>query len=201
MRVILILLWSVLFTSTASAGLILNGNKLMGATDINVGGTLYDVYFAEGSCSALFNGCDEESDFTFDSANALLASQALFDQVLTDGPQGLFDSNPGLTFGCVKHANVCSIYTPYLPFRPITGPIVYSRGALNTAPNVYLPVQRVFINDLSRDHYNSSQVSGSTWAIWSPTPVPEPNTITMILLALMFLYFRHRKVNWHNTNN
>ena len=52
-------------------------------------GNLYDVQFLDGSCISLFNGCDDVSDFTFQTqAAAILASQALLDQVLLDGGGG-----------------------------------------------------------------------------------------------------------------
>ena len=38
-------------------------NVLMGATDVQVGGTLYDVVFVDGTCIELFDGCDDLTDF------------------------------------------------------------------------------------------------------------------------------------------
>jgi hypothetical protein len=59
------------------------GAQLMGASNVLVDGSLYDVQFVDGSCIDVFNGCDDVSDFTFQSqAVASLASQALVDQVL-----------------------------------------------------------------------------------------------------------------------
>jgi hypothetical protein len=58
------------------------GGQLHGAFGVDVGGTLYNVEFLDGTCIALFNGCDAVSDFTFQSsALAAAASQALLDQV------------------------------------------------------------------------------------------------------------------------
>ncbi|MBW2667882.1 MAG: hypothetical protein JRE13_16465, partial [Deltaproteobacteria bacterium] len=77
------------------------GGQLFGAFDVNVGGTLYDVEFVAGTCIALFDGCDDVSDFTFQTeAAAITASQALLDQVLLDSIEGNFDSQPNLTNGC-----------------------------------------------------------------------------------------------------
>ena len=53
--------------SQASTAAILQVNSfgiLTGATEVDVGGTLYDVTFADGSCNSLFNGC-VSSAFTF----------------------------------------------------------------------------------------------------------------------------------------
>ncbi len=41
------------------------GGILHGASGVDVGGTLYDVEFLDGTCIVLFNGCDQSSDFTF----------------------------------------------------------------------------------------------------------------------------------------
>ena len=52
----------------AQAGAILNVNlegHLLGASNVNVAGTLYDVSFSDGSCQMLFSGCDDPSDFIF----------------------------------------------------------------------------------------------------------------------------------------
>ena len=98
--------------SARAASLNVAGGQLMGATGVFVDGTSYNVAFLDGTCIALYDGCDEASDFTFQTAAlATLASQALLDQVFLDGI-GLFDSNPALTNG-LTHANTGSALTPY----------------------------------------------------------------------------------------
>ncbi|MCH2186655.1 PEP-CTERM sorting domain-containing protein [Myxococcota bacterium] len=83
--------------SAGAANLNVAGGQLMGATGVIVDGSSYNVAFLDGTCIALYDGCDEASDFTFQTAAAAtLASQALLDQVFLDGI-GLFDSNPALT--------------------------------------------------------------------------------------------------------
>ena len=82
---------------------------LTGATGVDVGGSFYDVEFLDGTCIAVYSGCNELSDFTFQSqAAATLASQALLDSVFT----GLFDSNSMLTRGCTYNYN-CQALTPF----------------------------------------------------------------------------------------
>ena len=53
------------------------GGLLVGATNINVGGTLFDVDFVDGTCVALFTGCDNAvADFDFtNSATATTAGR------------------------------------------------------------------------------------------------------------------------------
>jgi hypothetical protein len=79
----------------SAATLTVTGGILTGATNVDVGGSFYDVVFVDGTCAAVFNGCDDPTDFIFPtSATAVAASQALIDQVFLDGPLGQFDSNP-----------------------------------------------------------------------------------------------------------
>jgi len=55
-----------------------NGSGILtGATGVNVGGTFYNVEFVEGTCAALFDGCDSVNDFDFTmEADAVAASRA-----------------------------------------------------------------------------------------------------------------------------
>lgn len=88
--------------------------QLMGAAGVDVGGTLYDVTFREGTCIALFDGCDEASDFTFTTQeDAQAASQALLGQVFIDGPAGNFGSSPELRFGFLGLFPSTYVMTPY----------------------------------------------------------------------------------------
>ena len=96
----------------ASAAPIVNANGVMtGYTDVNVAGTLYDVAFVDGTCVALFNGCDSASDFDFNTPlSASLAAQALVGQVFGSGDS--YDAGPFLTFGCT-YPDFCVIFIPY----------------------------------------------------------------------------------------
>ena len=112
----LLLVTFVLRSSADAATLLVNGSGILtGATGVDVDGTLYDVEFVDGTCVALFDGCDSVTDFTFSSeADALAASQALLDQVFLDTAQGDFDADPGLTSGCINTTfGVCEVWTPF----------------------------------------------------------------------------------------
>ncbi len=110
----LILTLSLVSSSAFAATLNVVGGQLLGASGVDVGGTLYNVDFHDGTCIALFNGCDEVSDFTFQTEeSALLASQALLDQVFLDGVAGSFDSFHLLASVCFEEESDCTIITPY----------------------------------------------------------------------------------------
>ena len=169
--------------SANAASLIVSGGILQGATGVNVDGTLYDVAFRDGTCTALFSGCDEGSDFafsTYDSAG--LAGQALLDQVLIDGPQGMFDSNQTLTAGCNLSPTVCFSFIPY----GLDGDVL-TRYALNGRYEFQDRVSGVFRFSNAQD---TSWASIYNFAVFSNArplvaAVPEPDTWAMMLLGFL----------------
>src|SRR5262245_20131856 len=78
-----------------------NGSGILtGALGVQVGSSLFNVQFVEGSCNSLFNSCNPAS-FNFPSLSlADAASSALLMDVFIDSVLGDFDSHPELTFGC-----------------------------------------------------------------------------------------------------
>ena len=101
-------------TPAFSATLLVEDGILIGAEGVVVDGDHYNVSFQLGTCVDLYNGCDEQSDFTFSSMpSATLAFQALIDQVFIDSSAGNFDSDPSLTRGCENLDQQCDISTPY----------------------------------------------------------------------------------------
>ena len=170
-----------------AATLLVNGSgALTGATGVDVGGTLYDVEFVDGTCAALFDGCDDPAtDFAFTTlADALAASQALLDQVFLDVPaQGSFDSTPNLTLGC-SNLFACVAWTPY------------DLGDLDGIDDLLLIARAR--NEFAFDEVDgigsgggpktdsTADLSSHVFARWSPShvEVPEPTSLTLFGLGL-----------------
>lgn len=127
-------------TSSLAATVTLNvvGGQLLGAYNVDVDGTLYDVEFVDGSCVTVFGGCDSASDFAFSTfQQARAAAQSLIETVFLDGPLGDFDSDPGLTVGIEesRFGNTGDFLVPY-GFDPARTDVfrsafVRNRSALN----------------------------------------------------------------------
>lgn len=187
-KLLLIFLASLAFSTQAAVQIVEQG-KLTGATGVDVDGTLYDVSFQEGSCMSLFNGC---TSFTFGIEQARVATSALLDQVLIDSQEGLFDSNPALTWGV--NMSETEILTPWL-FEEKADPglldlRVYS--AYNTTKSDQVLLNEYFCcNGLqAMDTTNSVRY---VYAVWSVTAAPEPEIYAMMLVGLGILGWQVRR--------
>ena len=197
MRKLVLAVVLALVTSGANAvTLNVAGGLLISASGVDVGGSLYDVEFLDGSCVDLFTGCDDLSDFTFtDYTSATLASQALLAQVFVDGVLGQFDSDAMLTAGCPPLSGnqiECRLFTPYLP-AIAPGTNVTARAAVNRSQ---------FLTSLADVGGSASLVASLSNSIWDPhfpsafarwSPIPEPGTALLVGLGLAGLAIRRRE--------
>ena len=160
--------------------------QLTGAMNVNVGGTLYDVTFRDGTCFDLFTGCNDPGDFAFtDQASALQAAQALLDSVLLDGGLGNFDTDPTLTTGCEDPLK-CLIH---IPFSSTSNTSFSTAAAQNATPAPFGDLVRsTFIIAPKFDLTVSPQ---DTFALFSaispPAAIPEPGTWLLYLVGFALL--------------
>jgi hypothetical protein len=176
-----------LSVSAPASAVVLNiqNNILMGATGVDVGGTLYDVSFIDGILG------ENITAFTTQQT-AYRASQALLSQVFT----GNFDSLQSFTNGCGSTTG-CATYTPY-GFTSASGVYVGTAYVFNSNINTSdsytygsFPSTRTTVsNPLS----NIARWSLSTPAVSAvTTAVPEPETYAMFLAGLGLMGFASRR--------
>ncbi len=167
--------------------------ELLGATGVNVDGTLYNVTFVDGSCVDLFSGCNEFADFTFiDAAAAFFAAEALMATVFTDSGAGLFDTMPELTFGC-GFIGDCRTHIPFAPdganqyLFTRTGNFA-DEASDKSVKQTFGPRNLDFsLVDADKDTINFADF----------TPAPEPSTLALFatgLALLGFIGWRRRRV-------
>lgn len=148
-------------------------------------GVSYDVAFREGTCAALFTGCNEASDFAFTSeANATAGAQALLDDVFVDGLLGAFDNRSETTIGCLAQVvSTPPIWTIYESFgcdvlTPYGVSLLNNRSRVAVASNLSLNdlglVDAVFseapLLTLDTAQLNFTAL-GQVWAVWTRSPV------------------------------
>ena len=181
--------------SAQAATLDVVGGQLMGASDVLVDGSLYDVQFLDGTCIQLYNGCDEASDFTFQTGfHARNASLALLLQVF----RGRFNHEPHLTNGCSLYPTTstppyCQTSTPWnlslLTPLAVGSSSFFNEDELAADSDDFLTPTFFFTSE------DLSDQPSQNFAVWSASVVPEPSTALLLSLGLTGLAAKGRRRN------
>jgi len=179
-------------TSAFAAPILQISNGILtGATGVNVGGTLYDVSFLDGTCAAVFTGCDNDNDFVFQTiADATLASNALMDQVLLDTAEGAFDTHPEFTRGCTDTKDSCEIFTTIGLERQISNIERWLMKVYNEPVESFPLEGKTFLGCCAEPGTDFDSRPFMTWAKWSPhqgETIPEPSTMLLLSTGLFGL--------------
>ncbi len=174
-------------TAEAAVKLLVDQNgKLQGATGVMVEGKSYDVAFADGTCTSLFNACSG-NNFDFNTkVSALSAGQALLDQVLVDGPDGNFDTNPDRVAGITLDSG-SEFYIPYASSFSGETNFVSLIVAINTPPtdrrgDVVVDFSNMNAFYLDIDTTGNKAAAFARFFLNEPvSAVPEPATWAMML--------------------
>jgi hypothetical protein len=166
------LMWCL--TPARAAIHVFEWNVLVGADDVLVGvgydRHLYDVRFIDGTCVAIFSGCDAESDFAAGGSPGRAYGFAVaLRQVLY--PAGAFN---GIVAGCPDQ-RYCSVYIPY---------------SVDSMAQVL--GYRATVSGLSRETWSAasdtSEIRYEVYALWTSVgTVPEPRAHQLLIAGVLLL--------------
>lgn len=177
----------LLATNSFAANLTVENGQLTGATGVDVDGTIYDVQFLDGFYSDTFQDASDLDVTT--EAQARLFGQALMDQVFVDTAEGLFDSDPELTFGC-GNLNECIAWIPFdIDFNTfeVTAILAINRRAGAVQPEGVRDVPGIngYLNNFADD-------TNWVYADWQVVPVPA--AVWLFVSALGVLGWLRRRI-------
>lgn len=167
--------------------LVTSGGILTGVNGINVGGTSYDVTFAQGTCATVYGAC-KISNFPFQTA--LLADDAitaLFDDINASPTYQYDPSHIGLC-----NTGLCLIYLPLSDAAPtlLIDLIEIGLSAEYNGTNLSAVGDTADPDTATLACYPASCYQWSVWTAETTTSaVPEPSAVTLLAAGLLGLGF------------
>lgn len=168
---------------------IFEGDVLAGADSVDVQGTLLDVRFYDGSCVAVFTGCDEGDDFLFGSMGSPTprdAARSLTREVLGRNSD-IQSPYIGPVLGCTDVFN-CDFIAPYS--IDARRQVVSGIAAVNKVSSYGFTVTAL------SSTLDTSTLDDEVYARWSLSPIPEPSPAALMLVGLLALGHRRLSAKW-----
>lgn len=161
----------LLLTNTASAATL----SATGATNVDVGGTLYDVAFVDGSCQEIFGGCDATSDFTFDTRDDAEAAATSLMAVFQEN--AAFNDDPRLISGC-ESSQFCLMLVPYGLSDIDVSFSAYTNNVLGGPAD--------FVEDSELATFTDTRARGEmVYTVWTPvSEVPVPASMPLLMVGV-----------------
>jgi len=193
---VLISVLALLFTPTMalSMSLTVEDGKLVGATGVEVDGKSHSVTFVDGTGVDIFHGADDISDFVFQTrTQADNASTALINQVFS-----VYTGQLTSIRGIENDDPTANIFTPFeTRVSSLDSSIFFSAVVFSATDGVTSHANMVVLGAGLPTYWDLATDPNAVYAVWTPTTVPEPPEIMLIVFGLIGLWWGRMK--WKTT--